>query len=48
MARHEDSVRLRHMLDAARKAVQLTSGKSRDEIAADEVVQLALARLPRF
>ncbi|HEX9288168.1 MAG TPA: HepT-like ribonuclease domain-containing protein [Anaeromyxobacteraceae bacterium] len=33
------------MLDAARKAVELTSGKARDEIAADEVVQLALARL---
>jgi uncharacterized protein with HEPN domain len=33
------------MLDAARKAVKLASGRARSEIAADEVAQLALARL---
>ena len=45
MSRHEDAVRLRHMLDAARKAVSLVAGKSRPEVAADELAQLALARL---
>jgi uncharacterized protein with HEPN domain len=33
------------MLDAARKAVSLVAGKSLPEIAADELAQLALARL---
>jgi uncharacterized protein with HEPN domain len=45
MSRHDDAVRLRHMLDAARKAVSLVAGKARPEIAADELAQLALARL---
>ena len=45
MSRHDDSVRLRHILDAARKAVSLTVGKTRAEIVADDVAQLALARL---
>ena len=33
------------MLDAARKAVSLVAGKSRPEVAADELARLALARL---
>ena len=33
------------MLDAARKAVSLATGKARSEVAADELAQLALARL---
>jgi uncharacterized protein with HEPN domain len=45
MSRHDDAVRLRHMLDAARKAGSLVAGKSRHEVAADELAQLALARL---
>jgi len=45
MSRRDDSVRLRHMLDAARKAVSLAAGKSTADIKADEVTQLALARL---
>jgi uncharacterized protein with HEPN domain len=45
MSRHDDAVRLRHMLDAARKAVSLVAGKSRLEVGADELAQLALARL---
>jgi uncharacterized protein with HEPN domain len=45
MSRHDDEVRLRHMLDAARKAVALTAGKTRVQVAADEISQLALARL---
>ncbi len=45
MSRHDDSVRLRHILDAARRAVALTAGKTRGEVVADDVAQLALARL---
>lgn len=45
MSQHDDSVRLRHLLDAARKAVALTAGRSRAQVAADEIGQLALARL---
>jgi uncharacterized protein with HEPN domain len=45
MSRHDDIVRLRHMRDAARKAVALATGKTRHEIETDEVTQLALARL---
>ena len=45
MSRRDDSVRLRHMLDAARKALELTSAKSRPDIKKDEMAQLALARL---
>lgn len=45
MSRHDDAVRLRHMLDAARKAVALTAGKARVDVDSDEVIQLALARL---
>jgi len=45
MSRHDDSVRLRHMLDAARKAVALAAGRTRMQIESDEIGQLALARL---
>jgi uncharacterized protein with HEPN domain len=45
MSRHDDAVRLRHMLDAARKALALVGYRSRAEMAADEVAQLALTRL---
>ncbi|MCM2332373.1 MAG: DUF86 domain-containing protein [Anaeromyxobacteraceae bacterium] len=45
MSRHDDSVRLRHMLDAAVKAVALTAERSKAQVAADEIGQLALARL---
>ena len=45
MSQHDDAVRLRHMLDAARKAVELAAGRSREQLEADEIGQLALARL---
>ena len=45
MSRHDDKVRLRHVLDAARKAVALTAGKTRAQVEGDEIGQLALARL---
>jgi uncharacterized protein with HEPN domain len=45
MSRHDDSVRLRHMLDAARRAVSLVGGRTRAQVEADEIGLLALARL---
>ena len=45
MSQHDDAVRLRHMLDAARRAVDLTAGKTRAQVEADEIGQPALARL---
>ncbi len=45
MSRHDDTIRVRHMLDASRKAVALLAGRTRAQLAADEVAQLALARL---
>ena len=41
----DDAVRLRHMLDAARKAVAFTRGRSRADLDADELLALALVRL---
>jgi uncharacterized protein with HEPN domain len=41
----EDFVRLRHMLDAARKAVQFSQRRSRSDLDANEVLALALVRL---
>ncbi len=40
-----DEVRLRHMLDAARKAVAFASGHTRGDLDADEQLALALVRL---
>jgi uncharacterized protein with HEPN domain len=45
MPRDEDSVRLRHMLDAARKVVEFAHGRSRTDLDTDEMLQLALVRL---
>jgi hypothetical protein len=44
MSRHDDAVRLRHLLEAARKAVALAAGKARVDIEADEVVGLPRKR----
>jgi len=41
----KDFVRLRHMLDAARKAVQFSQGRSRSDLDANEMLALALVRL---
>ncbi|MBI4341950.1 MAG: DUF86 domain-containing protein [Candidatus Omnitrophica bacterium] len=41
----KDEVRLRHMLEAARKAVQLAQGRTREALEADETLTLALTRL---
>jgi uncharacterized protein with HEPN domain len=40
-----DSVRLRHMLDAARNAVMLTRGRTRPELDAELTLSLSLVRL---
>ena len=40
-----DLIRLRHMLDAAREAVELAAGKSRDNIENERMLNLSLVRL---
>jgi len=44
MSRHDERVRLRHMLDAAREAVALTAEKSRADLDAERLLQLGLLR----
>ena len=41
----DDAARLRHLLQAGRKAVKLTRGKARSDLNKDEVLGLALVRL---
>jgi uncharacterized protein with HEPN domain len=45
MTRHDDTVRLRHMLDHAREAVEAIRGRQRDDLKRDRILQLALVRL---
>lgn len=45
MSRHDDQVRLRHMLDAAREATSLIKARERTDLAVDHVLELALTRL---
>ena len=45
MSKHEDVVRLRHMLDAARKASTFVNGRTRATLDTDEQLALALVRL---
>jgi len=45
MSKAEDIVRLRHMFDAARKAVLLTKNIFRNDLDKDEKLALALVRL---
>ena len=40
-----DEVRLRHMLDAARKTLAFTKGRSRTDLDTDEQLTLAVVRL---
>jgi uncharacterized protein with HEPN domain len=40
-----DEVRVRHMMDAARKAIEFCRGLSRDDLDADEILRLALTKL---
>jgi uncharacterized protein with HEPN domain len=45
MTRHDDTARLQHMLDHARKAVRLASRRARADLDADEIFGLAMTRL---
>lgn len=45
MLRHEDGVRLRHMLEAAQKAVKYIRGHQRQDLELDEPLVLSLTRL---
>ncbi len=45
MSQHDPLVALRHMLDHAREAVALVRGRSRADLDADRLLQLALTRL---
>jgi uncharacterized protein with HEPN domain len=45
MSQHDDQVYLKHMLDHAREAVDILAGKSRDDLARDRILELALTRL---
>jgi uncharacterized protein with HEPN domain len=45
MTRHDDDIRLRHMLDYSRKAVAMIEGRARDDLNGDEMLCLALTRL---
>lgn len=44
MPHHDETIRLRHMLDYAREAVKIASGKTVDDLAGSRVTQLALTR----
>jgi uncharacterized protein with HEPN domain len=45
MSRHEGDIRLRHMLDHAREAVAMASGRTRGELDTDRQLNLSLVRL---
>jgi len=45
MPQKSDLIRLRHMRDAAEKALRFISGKSRGDLSADEQLSLACVRL---
>jgi len=42
MTRHEDLVRLRHMLEHAREAVAMVAGKERERLRSERMLELAL------
>ena len=45
MSRHDEKIRLRHMVDAAREAVAFTAGKSRGDLDTERLLQLAPTHL---
>lgn len=45
MSRHDDQVSMRHMLDHARQACEMASGRKRSDLESDRMLQLALTRL---
>jgi len=45
MSRHDDRVRLRHMLNYGQEALALSRGRQRADLESDHVLELALTRL---
>lgn len=45
MTRHDPTVRLRHMLDHAREAVEMVRGRAQRDLDTDRMLELALVRL---
>ena len=45
MTQHDPTVRIRHMLDHAREAVDLLAGKEKADLSSNRVLELALVRL---
>ena len=45
MSRHDDLVRLYHMRDYAREALQIVAHRTREDLGTDRMFQLALTRL---
>jgi len=45
MSQHNDEVRMRHMLDYSREALELSRDLSREDLDSDRVMELALVRL---
>ena len=45
MTLHDDSVSLRHMLDASREIMEILQGRKQSELADDRIVQLAVTHL---
>ena len=45
MTRHDDSTRIRHMLDHATEAVEMADARTRAELDSDRQLNLALVRL---
>lgn len=48
MTRHDPFVRIRHMVEHAREAVEMTHGRSREDLNLDRQLNLALVRLPEI
>ena len=45
MSRHDPQFRVRHMLTHAREAIELASSRSRHDLVADRMFNLAMVRL---
>ena len=45
MTRHEDHVRLRHMLDNTREAMAIVAARCRADLDSDRLLELGLVRL---
>ncbi|UCD91120.1 MAG: hypothetical protein JSW04_06770 [Desulfobacterales bacterium] len=45
MTRHDEKVRLQHMLDHAQEAVAMIKGKKRSDLLQQRMLELALTRL---